>query len=153
VLEEVHVTLSSQPTSFGSVAELKMRIHALEAAGAELARNADKWQSLYKACEERFCIESDGCDSDNAVLDALERQQSVILQYQRRALVAEAQLDEPVTTVDQSAELRAVKRELLRTQDALATALQSWSGSLLDSAVEAIRQAKKRCAWPRRYQP
>jgi hypothetical protein len=39
------MTLSSQPTSFGSVAELKMRIHALEAAGAELARQADAWQA------------------------------------------------------------------------------------------------------------
>jgi chromosome segregation ATPase len=129
VLEEVHVTLSSQPTSFGSVAELKMRIHALEAAGAELARNADYWKAR--------CVEAEH-----------ERDE-----YATMVMARELADDEGVTQVDQSAELRAVKRELLRTQDALATALQSWSGSLLDSAVEAIRQAKKKCAWPKVYRP
>jgi hypothetical protein len=129
--KEALMTLSSQPTSFGSVAELKMRIHALEAAGAELARQADAWQAR--------CIEAEH-----------ERDE-----YATKLALVELQDDEGPTVVDQSAELRRLNSELALYGNELAGALRSslTGRRLLDAACEAIRVARKCNVWPKRYVP
>lgn len=132
------MTLTQSPTAFGSVAELKMRISALEAAGGELARSADAWKRRAHAAEH-------------------ERDELAT-----RLELAELEEAETRTTVDQSAELRQLKRE----RDLYEQLLQQYEASLLaalgghdhgdtvlEAACTAIRAAKKWHVYPKRYVP
>lgn len=120
---------ASHITTFSLVDELRAKVRSLEAAGAELARSEERWKQRALSAERRL-------------QDALEAS------------------DVCDTIVDQSAEIRRLQRErdaaekrFLAFQDALGKALGNWQGQLLDATVEAIRQAKKQCSWPRRYHP
>lgn len=129
------MTLTQSPTAFGSVAELRMKISALEAAGGELARSADAWKRRAHAAEH----ERDELATRVALL---ERD------------------DEPATLVDQGAELRQARRErdlyerlVRRFESSLSVVLGEHDGDTLEAAVIAIREAKKWHVFPRRYHP
>lgn len=123
-------------TTFSLVDELRAKIRSLESAGAALAASEERWK--HRALEAE------------AERDELATQQ----------LARELSDDALDTIVDQSAELRRVTRErdalqatLLKYQESLGSALGAYSGPLLDAVVVAIREAKKKLAWPRRYHP